>query len=82
VIAVLLARSHASDGGWVPPPASSPAADGVLLPGRPRHPVDDDEQEPLVDTWDEIAEKLEGAEPATEDDVPWRFPVRTPLERD
>ena len=25
---------------------------------------------------------LEGAEPATEDDVPWTFPVRTPVRRD
>lgn len=25
---------------------------------------------------------LEGAEPATEDDIPWTFPVRTPVRRD
>ncbi|MGI8754350.1 MAG: hypothetical protein ACR2MB_00485 [Acidimicrobiales bacterium] len=25
---------------------------------------------------------LDGAEPATDDDVPWTFPVRTPVRRD
>lgn len=28
----------------------------------------------------EVSEMMRDAEPATEDDVPWRFPVRTPLE--
>jgi len=32
-------------------------------------------------TRDEFRALLEGAEPATDDDVPWRFAVRTPLRR-
>lgn len=28
----------------------------------------------------ELSEMMRDAEPATDDDVPWRFPVRTPLE--
>lgn len=31
-------------------------------------------------TFEQWQEIVDGAEPATEDDVPWRFPVRTPLE--
>ena len=33
-------------------------------------------------TQAEFRALLEGAEPATEDDVPWAFPVRTPVRRD
>jgi len=40
------------------------------------------DEAPRLDTLEpgELSEMMRDAEPATDDDVPWRFPVRTPLE--
>lgn len=40
------------------------------------------DEAPILDNLapGELAELMRDAEPATDDDVPWRFPVRTPLE--
>ena len=40
------------------------------------------DEAPTLDNLEpgELSELMRDAEPATDDDVPWRFPVRTPLE--
>lgn len=40
------------------------------------------DEAPRLDTLEpgQLSEMMRDAEPATDDDVPWKFPVRTPLE--
>lgn len=55
---------------------------GGEISERYRHWREDLSARPVLRelTFDQWREMLKDAQPPTEDDVPWRFPVRTPLE--